>query len=129
MAQFRFEVSKDFERKLNQLDRLYDDACEDMLKTGGAILRDRLKAASSTFAKYVKLKRPKKNQYGWFTYASFEGKTSSGTPANTAAFVYEYGRGGRAPQPARPFIRRTVKGCEGEVVKAMDDVLEARLKT
>ena len=114
---------------MGKLDNLYDDACEDMLKTGGEIVKNRLKAANSTFSKYVKLKRPKKNQYGWFTYVSFEGKTSSGTRANTAAFVYEYGRGGRAPQPARPFVRNAVKSCEGEAIKAMQDVLEAKLKT
>ena len=122
-------MSKDWERMMGKLDNLYDDACEDMLNAGGEIVKNRLKAANSTFSKYVKLKRPKKNQYGWFSQVQFKGTTSSGASAALAVTVYEYGRGGRAPQPARPFVRNAVKSCEGEVVKAMDDVLEAKLKT
>lgn len=128
MASFKFEMSKDWEKAMLKLDTLYDDVSEEMLNAGGKIVAAKLKAANATFKKFVKLKKPKKNEYGWFTYVTFAGKTSDGHRANTAAFVYEYGRDGKNPQPERPFIRATVKAAEGETVKAMENVLEEALK-
>jgi hypothetical protein len=128
MASFRFEVSPEWDKALMKLDTLYDDTCEEMLNTGGSILAEKLKRAGSQFAEYIKLKKAKRNQYGWFAQIQFRGKTSSGEPAALAASVYEYGRQGYHPQQAKPFVRPTAQAAEKEVVDAMQNVLEEALK-
>ncbi len=100
---------------MQKLGTLYDDTAEDMLKAGAAVLAARLKAAGAEFAKYIKVRKPKKNKYGWFAQIHFSGKTSSGAPAALAANVCEYGRGGDNPQPARPFVRPTIEPSEKEI--------------
>jgi hypothetical protein len=126
MASFKFEMSPEWEKAMYKLDTLYDDVSADMLNAGTAVVAGRLKGTK--FGKYVKVKKPKKNQYGWFSQVQFRGTVESGTKAAIAATVYEYGRGGRAPQPARPEIRPTVQASEGEAVKAMEEVLKEALK-
>lgn len=126
MATFDFKLPPEYERMMNKLENLYDEASEDMLNAGAQVVAGALK--ETKFGKYVKIKKPKKNKLGWFAQVQFRGKTSSGTKAAIAATVYEYGRGGRAPQPARPQIRRAIKSVEGEAVNAMQRALEAKLK-
>ena len=126
MAGFKFEMSKEWEVAMSKLGTLYDDTAEDMLSAGAAITAGKLK--STKFGKYVKIKKPKKNKFGWFAQVQFRGKTSSGASAALAASVYEYGRQGKNPQPARPEIRPAVQSAEPEAVAAMERVLEEALK-
>ncbi len=128
MAKLEFKMDAGWERAMQKLDTLYDDTAEDMLNAGAAVLARRLKSAGEEFAKYIKIKKPMKNKYGWFAQIHLSGKTSSGSPAALAANVYEYGRGGENPQPARPFVRPTIESSEKEVVGAMQTVLEEALK-
>jgi HK97 gp10 family phage protein len=128
MAKLEFKMDAGWERAMHKLGTLYDDTAEDMLRAGTAVLAARLKSAGAVFAKYIKIKKPSKNKYGWFAQIYFSGKTSSGAPAGLAANVYEYGRGGENPQPARPFVRPTIESSEKEVVDAMQTVLEEALK-
>ena len=122
-----FKLPQEYERQMQMLGALYDEASADMLEAGARVVRDALR--DTKFGKYLKIKKPKKNRYGWFIQVQYSGKTTSGTKAAIAATVYEFGRGGRAPQPARPEVRAKVKGVESEAVKAMQDALDARLKT
>ena len=128
MAKLEFKMDAGWERAMQKLGTLYDDTAEDMLRAGTEVLASRLKAAGAEFAKYIKIKKPKKNKFGWFSQIHFSGTTSSGAPAALAANVYEYGRGGEKPQPARPFVRPTIESSEKEVVDAMQSVLEEALK-
>ena len=128
MAKFEFKMDAGWERSMQKLGTLYDDTAEDMLKAGAVVLAARLKSAGAEFAKYIKVKKPKKNKYGWFAQIHFSGNTSSGAPAALAANVYEFGRGGDNPQPARPFVRTAIESSEKEVVGAMQTVLEEALK-
>ncbi|MEL7609495.1 MAG: hypothetical protein AAGU74_08300 [Bacillota bacterium] len=125
MAQFRFEVSPAWEKKLMQMETGYDNLCKKMLEAGTKVAAAALK--STKFGKYVRVKKPKRNQYGWFAQVQFNGKTSSGAPASLAATVYEYGRQGKNPQPARPEIRAKIQAAESAVVEAMEAVLEEEL--
>jgi hypothetical protein len=127
LAFMEFKLPQEYEKLMNKLGDLYDDASEEMLSAGAGVVANALRGTK--FGKYVKIKKPKKNQYGWFAQVQFKGRVKSGTKAAIAATVYEFGRGGRAPQPARPQIRTAAKGAEGAAVKAMQDVLEAKLQT
>lgn len=122
MAFVKFSVSPEWEKKLNSLTGMYDDVCKKMLDAGAKVMHQRLK--QTKFGKYLRKRRPKKNKYGWFIQVQYKGNVKSGTPAAIAATVYEYGRGGRAPQPARPQIRPAIQNMEGEVVEAMDVALD-----
>lgn len=132
MADFKFEISPEWERALQKLDGLYDEVAPKMLEKADAIVAAALK--STKFGKYVKVKKPKKNKYGWFSQVQFRGKTSSGEPAAKAATVYEYGRNvdaskdGISIQPARPEIRPKVASVEPEAINAMEQVMEEALK-
>lgn len=125
MATMQFKVPKEFDRMMDSLGNLYDDACEDVLNAGAAVVARALKGTK--FGKYVKIKKPKKNKFGWFAQVQFRGKTKSGASAGLAATVHEYGRGGNNPQPARPEIRAKVRSVEDEAVDAMQNALEAKL--
>jgi hypothetical protein len=109
-----------------KLDTLYDDTCEDMLNAGANVVAGKLK--KTKFGKYVKIRKPTKNKFGWFAQVLFKGTTRTGAPAGLAAAVYEYGRQGNNPQPARPEIRSTVQSAERETVDTMERVLEEALK-
>lgn len=126
MAEFRFDVSQ-LEKKINRLGDRYDAVCEDMLSAGANVVAGRLQRTK--FGKYVKINKPKKNQYGWFAQVVFKGKTSSGAAAALAASVHEFGRGGKNPQPARPEIRPASAAAEADAVKAMEEVLNKELKS
>lgn len=127
MAQFRFNVSPEWERALLKLDNGYDNLCEKMLVAGNKVAKAAL--AGTKFGKYLKAIKPKRNQYGWFSQVQFKGETSSGAPAAIAATVYEFGRSGYNPQPARPEIRAKIKAAESGVVKAMEQVAEEVYKS
>ena len=127
MAQFRFNVSPEWERALLKLDKGYDDLCEKMLNAGNKVAAAAL--SGTKFGKYLKAKKPKHNQYGWFSQVQFKGKTKSGTKAAIAATVYEFGRGGHNPQPARPEIRAKIQAAESGVAKAMEQVAEEVYKS
>lgn len=120
-------------KMLERLGNASDPIIIRTIKAGTKAALSALKSANSTFAKYLKAKAPKKNEYGWFAQVQFKGKTSSGESAAKAASVYEYGRKGGTytdrkghtrpfhAQPARPWIRATAQSVEGEVVAAMQE--------
>lgn len=128
MASFKFEGLDQYTLQLEQLEKATDGVCEEMLNAGTKIVLATLKGANQKFAKYWRIKKPKRNQYGWYAQVLLKGTTSSGAPAALAGTVYEFGRGGKRPQPARPFARAAVKGVEAEVSKAMDEVYENEIK-
>ncbi len=127
LATMDFKLPPEYEREMQKLGNLYDDASADMCDAAAKVVAAALRGTK--FGKYLKIKKPKKNQWGWFSQVQYRGTTESGTKAAIAATVYEFGRGGKAPQPARPEVRAKVKGAEAEAVKAMQEVLEAKLKT
>jgi hypothetical protein len=138
MAGFEFEWPRDWEDKLNRLDKLSDTVEKDMLNAGAKVVARAL--STTKFGKYVVIKKARKNKYGWFAQVRFMGNVTpyapkkASTPAKegaraaTAAFIYEYGRGGANPQPARPEIRSMVKSAEPETIAVMEKVLEEALK-
>ena len=126
MATFQFKMSPGFEQAMYRLGDLYDNVAPKMLKAGQAVLYEKLRPTK--FGKYYKLKSPKKNRMGWFAQIQINGKTETGAPAALAATVYEYGRQGYHPQPARPEIRQVVNAAEAETVRAMEEVLKEEIR-
>ncbi|PWM62168.1 MAG: hypothetical protein DBX63_06590 [Clostridia bacterium] len=133
MATFEMQGIEPYIKMLERLGNASDPIIIRTIKAGTKAALSALKSANSTFAKYLKAKAPKKNEYGWFAQVQFKGKTSSGESAAKAASVYEYGRKGGTytdrkghtrpfhAQPARPWIRATAQSVEGEVVAAMQE--------
>lgn len=131
MASVRFEGLDEYNAMLAKLGDSYDATAKRMLQAGIAVAKRALAAANSKFAKYLRVKSPKRNAYGWFAQVHFEGKTSSGAPAAKAVTVYEHGRaageknGRKYPaQPARPWINKACAAVESEVVAAMQQVYD-----
>lgn len=118
---------------VSKLGNMYDPIMMRVIKAGRKVILDAMRAANATFANFLKGTTPKKNEYGWFAQVQFKGKTSSGESAAKAASVYEYGRragtytdkkGHKRPyhaQPARPWIRATIKNAEPKAVQAMQE--------
>lgn len=122
MADFKIGLSKEFEYAMMKLDKLFDEVAPKMLQAGEQVVAAELR--KTKFGKYVKVLKPEKNKYGdWFAQIQFKGTTSSGAPASLAATVYEFGRQGHNPQPARPEIRGTVANAKPDAQKAMENVL------
>ena len=138
MATFEFEGAEDYDKAIVKLGDLYGPTCMRMLNRAVEIMTAALKRANSVFAKYVRGKKAKHNEYGWFAQVHFGGHfinrgDATGTSAARAAVIYEYGRaagsyvdsnGHTRPvhaQPARPWIRAAAKSVEGEVVAAMQE--------
>lgn len=122
MATVEFEGMDDYLTMLQRLEYYWQPTLQKMLNEGAKVVKTKLSIAGPKFAKYLKVKRAKKNEYGWFAQVQFRGTTSSGMPASLAAMVYEHGRGGKNPQHARPFIYKTCKAAEPEVFEKMQDV-------
>ena len=133
MATIKMDGVDAYIEMVSKLGDMYDPIMMRVIKAGTKVALSALKSANSTFAKYLKAKAPKKNEYGWFGQVQFKGNTSSGESAAKAATVNEYGRaagtytdkkGHKRPyhaQPARPWIRAAVKGSEAEVTAAMQE--------
>lgn len=120
MATFSWD-SDGYEVMLKNLQGETDNIIKKMLSAGAKLVLAELKQASATFSKYWKMVNPRKNQYGWYAQVKLKGTTSAGTPAALAANVSEYGRQGNNPQPARPFVRSTIKRIE----KSVNDTMQA----
>ena len=133
MATFEMQGIEPYIKMLERLGNASDPIIIRTIKAGTTAALSALKSANSTFAKYLKAKAPKKNEYGWFGQVQFKGNTSSGESAAKAATVNEYGcaagtytdkKGHKRPyhaQPARPWIRAAVKGSEAKVTAAMQE--------
>lgn len=126
MAGFRFEVPRELETKLLKLGDAGDKVIPKMLAAAAAAVAQHL--TGTHFGKYVKVAKPKKNKYGWFARVFFDGKTSSGAPAGLAAAVYEFGRQGYHPQPARPEVRRKIENAEADAIDAMQATFDEEAK-
>jgi hypothetical protein len=122
MATFSWD-SGNYEAMLSRLQGETDNIIKKMLKEGAKITAAHLTIAAYEFAKYWKIKAPRKNQWGWYAKVLLKGTTSSGAPAALAANVYEYGRKDES-QPARPFIRSTIKEIEQGVYDTMQAVYD-----
>lgn len=121
MATVNFDGMDGYLQMLAKLGDKQDEVFRKMVNAGARVAHGKLKAANATFAKHVKLKLGKKNQYGWFAQVQFRGKTESGAPAALAANVYEHGKAG---QPARPFIKAASAAAESEAIEAMQKVYD-----
>ena len=124
MATLKFEGFDEYEQMLAKLGDSTDRVLKEMVSAGLRILYAKIKSASATFAKYVKMKAARKNQYGWFAQVQFRGKTESGTPAALAVNVYEHGRSGKHAQPARPWLNAACAAVEPECVAEMQKVYD-----
>lgn len=146
MAKFEFKGINEYDKMLVKLGDQYDPICQSMLSKAVQIAANALRQATSVFAKHIKPKKAKHNQYGWFAQVHFGGQiknrsnTGSGTNAARAAVIYEYGRTAGTytdkkghkrhfpAQPARPFIKRSMAECEQQVVDAMQEVYDEAVK-
>lgn len=124
MATVKFEGFDAYEQMLGKLGDSTDRVLKEMVSAGLRILYAKIKCANATFAKYVKMKAARKNQYGWFAQVQFRGKTESGTPAALAANVYEHGRSGKHAQPARPWLNAACAAVEPECVAEMQRIYD-----
>ncbi len=124
MATVKFEGFDEYEQMLAKLGDSTDNVLKEMVSAGLRILYAKIKSANATFAKYVKMKSARKNQYGWFAQVQFRGKTESGTPAALAVNVYEHGRSGKHTQPARPWLNATCSAVEPECVEEMQRIYD-----
>lgn len=133
MATIKMDGVDAYIEMVSRLGNMYDPIMMRVIKAGRKVILDAMRAANATFANFLKGTSPKKNEYGWFAQVQFKGKTSSGESAAKAASVYEYGRGAgtytdkkgnKRPyhaQPARPWIRATIKNAEPKSVQAMQE--------
>lgn len=115
------------EAALENAQQKFPGICQAMLRNAAQFVLFKLQMANSKFAKYWNVRAPKHNRYGWYIQIPLKGNTSSGAPAPLAATVYEYGRGGKDKknrQPARPFIRPTIKNAEEDVQNIMQTTYE-----
>ena len=124
MATVKFEGFDEYEQMLVKLGDSTDNVLKEMVSAGLRILYAKIKSANATFAKYVKMKAARKNQYGWFAQVQFRGKTESGTPAALAVTVYEHGRSGKHAQPARPWLNAACAAVEPECVEEMQRIYD-----
>ena len=124
MATVKFEGFDEYEQMLSKLGDSTDNVLKEMVTAGLRILYAKIKGASATFARYVKMKAARRNQYGWFAQVQFRGKTESGTPAALAANVYEHGRSGTNAQPARPWLNAACAAAEPECVTEMQRIYD-----
>jgi len=124
MATVEFKGMENYEQMLARLGDQSDEIQKKMVTAGLRVLYAKLKAANTTFSKYLKKKSARKNQFGWFAQVQFKGKTESGVSAALAANVYEHGRGGKNRQPARPWINAACAAAEGEAVQEMSRVYD-----
>ena len=113
---------------LNELGDSYDSIMPKVIKAGRSVLLKALKFGHPKFGKYAKPTPPKKNDYGWFAQVKFTGTTSSGAKAGLAVGVNEYGRQGKRPQPARPWVRATIAGAESAAMSAMEKTYDEAVK-
>ena len=133
MATIKMDGVDAYIEMVSRLGNMYDPIMMRVIKAGRKVILDAMRAANATFANFLKGTSPKKNEYGWCAQVQFKGKTSSGESAAKAASVYEYGRGAgtytdkkgnKRPyhaQPARPWIRATIKNAEPKAVQAMQE--------
>ena len=128
MATVKFEGFDAYEQMRAKLGDSTDTVLKTMVNAGLRILYARIRSANAKFAKYVKMKTARKNQYGWFAQVQFRGKTESGTPAALAVNVYEHGRGGQNTQPARPWLNATCAAAEPECVAEMQRIYDEEVE-
>lgn len=128
MATVKFEGFDEYEKMLSKLGDSTDNVLKSMVNAGLKILYAKIKSANATFAKYVKMKAARKNQYGWFAQVQFKGKTESGTPAALAVNVYEHGRSGKNAQPARPWLNAACAAAEPECVAEMQKIYDEEVE-
>ena len=133
MATIKMDGVDAYIEMVSKLGDMYDPIMMRVIKAGQMVVLGAMRAANAMFANFLKGTTPKKNEYGWFAQVQFKGKTSSGESAAKAASVYEYGRragtytdkkGHKRPyhaQPARPWIRATIKNAEPKAVQAMQE--------
>ena len=116
---------------LGKMGDAYDTACESALDKAAALVCERLKAANASYAKFWKVKRAKHNQYGWFAQVQARGKAKrTGERAGFVIAMNEYGasKNRKGEQPARPFVRKTIKESGAEVAKIVEDEFNEELK-
>lgn len=124
MATVKFEGFDEYEKMLAKLGDSTDSVIKTMVTAGLRILYAKIKSANAKFAKYVKMKAARKNQWGWFAQVQFRGKTEAGTPAALAVNVYEHGRSGKSAQPARPWLNAACEQAEPECVAEMQRIYD-----
>ena len=128
MATVKFEGFDAYEQMLSKLGDSTDRVLKEMVDAGLRILYEKIKGANATFARSVKMKAARKNQYGWFAQVQFRGKTDEGTPAALAVNVYEHGRSGRNAQPARPWLNAACSSVEPECVAEMQRIYDEEVE-
>ena len=129
MATVKFEGFDAYEQMLAKLGNDTDRVQKEMVSAGLRILYEKIKGANATFARFVKMKAARKNQYGWFAQVQFRGKTDEGTPAALAVNVYEHGRSGKERSTCPAVAERGVLGsvepeCVAEMQRIYDEEVE-----
>jgi len=115
MAKFEWKGDDEMRIALERSTAKFPGICQAMLRAAAQYILFELQMANATFQKFWKAYAPKQSKTGWTASISPKGKTSSGAAAALALSVNEYGRGGKRPQPARPFVRQTLKDSEEQV--------------
>ena len=129
MARMEWKGDVEMQAALYNAEMKLPSIIQEMLRSAAQFVLIELQMANNTFRKYWKANKAKKNQWGWFVkIGPGKAKTSEGTPAALAMNVSEYGRQGYHPQPARPFIRRTLKNAEEDVENIMQTTFDQKMK-
>ena len=74
---------------------------------------------SGALANSLRIKKASRNAHGYFGLVAPSGKDARGVPNAEKAVYLEYGT---SKQHANPVVRPAVNACEGEVLKAMEQV-------
>ena len=132
MAKFDFYVDPEFLRKLGRMSDI-DKIAPKMLEEAAPILERHYRAELSAamtgryskgeMLKSIKIRRPKQNDFGWFTAVFPTGVDSKGVRNAFKAAVLEYGSS-RQNQPPRPWVTKAKKDAESEVYAKMQEVFE-----
>jgi HK97 gp10 family phage protein len=128
MASMQWKGDVEMQVALANAEEKLPNIIQEMLKNAAQLILFELKMVNWTFQKYWKANKAKKNKWGWFVSIVLKGKTSSGAPVALAANVSEYGRQGYHPQPARPFIRKTLQELEPDVESVMQNTFDRAMK-
>ena len=128
MAKMEWKGDVEMQAALYNAEMKLPSIVQEMLKSASQFLLFELQNANDTFRRFWKANPAKKNQWGWFVKIGLKGKTASGTPAALAANVSEYGRQGYHPQPARPFIKKTLQDAEEDVENIMQSTFDQKMK-
>lgn len=126
MGKFDFQFDTELTKKIERLSN-FDEIAVDMLTEASPILLSRVKNevgkhkdTGDLYASIKLMKKPKKNQYGWFISVIPTGTDSKGVRNMEKLAHLEYGTSKIAP---KPILTKALEDARDEVGESMQNTL------